>query len=106
MPSLSGVLLWVVLLPRLYLYKINTLICSNGGGGENRTRVRRPSTVRTTCLAWLFGSRLASANRQADARPVASTDLHGQATRPYREADVNDAAPVDRFGLRLVCSRA
>jgi hypothetical protein len=68
-----------------------------GGGGENRTRVRKPYTVRTTCLAWSFGSRLASAGRQADAQPVASTDPHGQATRPRREADVNDAAPVDRL---------
>ena len=27
-----------------------------GGGGGNRTRVRRPSTVRTTCLAWFFNA--------------------------------------------------
>ena len=67
-----------------------------GGGGGNRTRVRKPSTVRTTCLAWSFGSRLAPAGRQAGAQPVASTDPHGQATRPCREADVNDAAPVSR----------
>ncbi len=64
-----------------------------GGGGGNRTRVREPSTVRTTCLAWLFELRLAPANRQADARLAASTDLPGQAARPGREADVNDAAP-------------
>ena len=25
-----------------------------GGGGGNRTRVRKPSTGSTTCLAWLF----------------------------------------------------
>jgi len=65
----------------------------NGGGGGNRTRVRKPSTVRTTCLAWLFGSRLASANRQADAQPAASTDPRGKAAIPRREADVNDTAP-------------
>ncbi len=65
-----------------------------GGGGGNRTRVRKPSTVRTTCLAWSFESRLAPANRQADAQPVASTDPHSQATRPCREADVNDTAPL------------
>jgi len=29
---------------------------SIGGGGGNRTRVRRPSTVRTTCLAWFFNA--------------------------------------------------
>ena len=74
----------------------------DGGGGENRTRVRKPSTVRTTCLAWLFESRLAPANRQAGAQPVASTDPQGQATRPCREADENDAAPVDGLGLRLI----
>ena len=60
----------------------------------DRTRVRKPSTVRTTCLAWLFGIRSAPANRQADASLAASTDPHGQAARPCREADVNDAAPV------------
>src|SRR5207248_6003879 len=64
-----------------------------GGGGGNRTRVRKPYTVRTTCLAWLFELRLASANRQALARLAASTDRAGQAARPAREADVNDAAP-------------
>jgi len=37
-------------------------------GGRNRTRVRKPSTVRTTCLAWLFELRLGPANRQADPR--------------------------------------
>ena len=66
----------------------------SGGGGGNRTRVRKPYTVRTTCLAWLFEFRLAPANRQADARPAASTDP--RAKRPGRggEADVNDAAPL------------
>ena len=59
----------------------------------DRTRVRKPSAVRTTCLAWRFGSRLAPAHRQADARPAASTDPPGQAARPGGEADVNDAAP-------------
>src|SRR5258707_15281036 len=63
-----------------------------GGGGGNRTRVRKPYTVRTTCLAWLFELRLAPANRQADARLAASTDLHGEAATPRGEADVNDAA--------------
>src|SRR5690348_16281615 len=65
----------------------------SGGGGGNRTRVRKPYTVRTTCLAWLFELRLAPANRQADARLAASTDPAGQAARPAGEADVNDAAP-------------
>src|SRR5690606_5711127 len=63
-----------------------------GGGGGNRTRVRKSSTVRTTCLAWSFGSRLAPAGRQAGAQPVASTFARGQATRPRARADVNDAA--------------
>src|SRR3954468_17162758 len=35
-----------------------------GGGGGNRTRVRKPYTVRTTCLARLFELHLARANRQ------------------------------------------
>jgi hypothetical protein len=52
------------------------------------------------CLARSFGSRLAPANRQADARPVASTDPHGQATRLRGEADVNGAAPVVESSLR------
>ena len=77
-----------------------------GGGGGNRTRVRKPSTVRSTCLAWLFGSRLAPANRQAGAQPVASTDPRGQATKPRRVADVNDTAPFEQLGLRLVAHRA
>src|SRR6266850_4555115 len=63
-----------------------------GGGGGNRTRVRKSFTGRPTYLAWSFGSRLAPAGRQADAQPVASTDAHGQATRPCTAADVNDAA--------------
>ena len=65
---------------------------SNGGGGGNRTRVRKSSAVRPTYLAWSFGSRLAPAGRQADAQPVASTDARGQATKPRTGADVNDAA--------------
>ncbi len=65
-----------------------------GGGGGNRTRVRKPCTVRTTCLASPFGSRLAPAGGRADAQPAASTDPHGQAARPCGEADVNDAAPL------------
>ena len=73
--------------------------CLIGGGGGNRTRVRKSSTVRTTCLAWLFGSRLAPANRQAGAQPAASTDPRGKAAIPRREADVNDTAPV-----RLACA--
>src|SRR6185295_2167315 len=75
--------------------------CSGGGGG-NRTRVRRLSAVRTTCLAWLFELRLAPANRQADARLAASTDPPGEAATPGREADVNDAAPLSKLGLRLL----
>src|SRR5688572_4012929 len=70
-----------------------------GGGGGNRTRVREPSTVRTTCLAWLFELRLAPANRQADARLAASTDPPDQAAKPGREADVNDAAPAKQARL-------
>jgi len=77
-----------------------------GGGGGNRTRVRKPYTARTTCLARSFGSRLAPAGRQADAQPVASTDPRGQATRLRREADVNDAAPSNRLGLRLASPSA
>src|SRR4051812_41744959 len=65
-----------------------------GGGGGNRTRVRKPYAVRTTCLAWLFELRLASANRQALARLAASTDPPGEAATPGGEADVNDAAPL------------
>src|SRR5713226_8160459 len=65
---------------------------SIGGGGGNRTRVRKSSAVRPTYLAWSFGSRLAPAGRQADAQPVASTDARGQATKPRTGADVNDAA--------------
>src|SRR6267154_4208688 len=63
-----------------------------GGGGGNRTRVRKSSAVRPTYLAWSFGSRLAPVGRQADAQPVASTDARGQATKPRTGADVNDAA--------------
>ena len=66
----------------------------------DRTRVRKSYTARTTCLARSFGSRFAPAGRQADARPVTSTDPQGQVTRPSGEADVNDAAPVARSGLR------
>src|SRR6266508_4385735 len=65
---------------------------SDKGNLTDRTRVRKPSTVRTTCLAWLFELRLAPANRQADARLAASTDPPGQAAKPGRGADVNDAA--------------
>ena len=66
---------------------------SGRGDHADRTRVRKPSTVRTTCLAWLFELRLEPANRQADSRLAASTDPPGQAARPGREADENDAAP-------------
>src|SRR5262249_15444093 len=66
---------------------------SDGGGGGNRTRGRKPLTVRTTCLAWLFELHLAPANRQADARLAASTDPPGEAATSGGEADVNDAAP-------------
>src|SRR5438309_11654929 len=69
---------------------------SNGECGGNRTRVRKSSAVRPTYLAWSFGSRLAPADRQAGARPVASTDARGQATRPRTGADENDAAPSHR----------
>src|SRR5688572_21230045 len=68
------------------------LIGGIGGGGGNRTRVRKSSTVRTTCLAWVFELRLGPANRQADPRLAASTDPRGQAAKPWREAGVNDAA--------------
>ena len=71
-----------------------------GGGGGNRTRVRKPYTAGTTCLAWSFESRPAPAGRQADAWPVASTDPPGEATTPGREADVNDAALSDGLPRR------
>ena len=67
---------------------------SGRGDHADRTRVREPYTVRTTCLAWLFELRLAPANRQADARLAASTDPPGEAATPGGEADVNDAAPI------------
>src|SRR5258705_11498401 len=65
---------------------------SDGGGGGNRTRVRKSSAVRPTYLAWSFGSRLAPAGPQAGAQPVASTDARGPATKPRTGAAVNDAA--------------
>src|SRR5947209_3433100 len=79
------------------------LIKGVGGGGGNRTRVRKPYTVRTTCLAWLFELRLASANRQALARLAASTDPPGEAATPGGEADVNDAAPSKQARLAPTC---
>ena len=33
---------------------LNVADANIGGGGGNRTRVRKPSTGSTTCLAWLF----------------------------------------------------
>jgi len=36
------------------LFAAQPWVC--GGGGGNRTRVRKPSTVRTTCLAWFFNA--------------------------------------------------
>src|SRR5882672_2637671 len=77
---------------RLYGRPWTALDWCSGGGGGNRTRVRKSSAVRPTYLAWSFGSRLAPAGRQADAQPVASTDARGQATKPRTGADVNDAA--------------
>ena len=74
-------------------------VSRNGGGGGNRTRVREHYAVRTTCLARSFGSRLAPAGRQADARPAASTDPPGQAARPGGEAGVNGAAPAEQAWL-------
>jgi len=41
-----------------------------GGGGENRTRVRKPSAVGTTCLVSSFGSRSPDAGGQAAGEPV------------------------------------
>src|SRR5712664_1952564 len=41
---------------------------SGKGNLTDRTRVREPSTVRTTCLAWSFEFRLEPADRQADSR--------------------------------------
>src|SRR4051812_35672760 len=35
---------------------LRVVILVVGGGGGNRTRVHGPSTVRTTCLAWLFSA--------------------------------------------------
>src|SRR4030088_2164566 len=76
-------------------------ILQDGGGGGNRTRVRKPYTVRTTCLAWLFEFRLEPANRQADSRLATSTDPPGEGATPGREADANDAALPGKLGLRL-----
>jgi hypothetical protein len=76
------------------------------GNHTDRTRVRKSYTARTTCLSRSFGSRLAPAGRQADAQPVTSTDPHGQVTKPRRGADVNDAAPPDKPGLRPACPSA
>ena len=42
----------------------------DGGGGENRTRVRKHSTVGTTCLVASFGSRPPVAGGQATVGPV------------------------------------
>src|SRR6185295_19026797 len=71
----------------------------NGGGGRNRTAVRKPYTARTTCLARSFGSRLAPAGRQADAQPVASTGSARPSDQTVGEADVNDAAPNEQAWL-------
>ena len=43
---------------------------NSGGGGENRTRVRKHSAVRTTCLVASFVSRPDTADGQAAAGPV------------------------------------
>src|SRR6266481_3486014 len=79
-----------------YWISLDVIERRSGGGGGNRTRVRKSSAVRPTYLAWSFGSRLAPAGRQAGAQPVASTDARGQATRPRTGADENDAAPSHR----------
>ena len=39
-------------------YKLLNLINKNGGGGGNRTRVRKHSTQASTCVAWVFNFRL------------------------------------------------
>src|SRR5207247_8839843 len=59
----------------------------DGGGGLNRTAVRKSSAVRPTYLAWSFGSRLAPAGRQGDPQPVASSDARGTATKTRTGAD-------------------
>ena len=41
-----------------------------GGGGENRTRVRKHSTVGTTCLASSLTSHSSQADGQAQEEPV------------------------------------
>jgi len=46
------------------------VVVRDGGGGENRTRVRKPSTVGTTCLVASFGSRFPDAGGQAAGKPV------------------------------------
>ena len=79
---------------------------SSRGDHIDRTRVRKSSTVRTTCLAWLIELRFASANRQADARLAASTDPRSQAAKPRRGAGENDAAPLSELGLRLLHLKA
>ncbi len=53
-----------------------------GGGGGNRTRVQKPYTVGTTCLARSFGSRLRVAEEQATHQPVTLDLGPGQVTRP------------------------
>jgi len=74
---------------------------SGRGNRTDRTRVRKSYTFGTTCLARSFGSRLAPAGRQADAQPVASTDPHGQATRPWERLMSMTLHRISRLGLRL-----
>jgi hypothetical protein len=74
---------------------------SDKGNLTDRTRVRKPYTVRTTCLAWSFEFRLEPADRQAGSRLATSTDPPGEGATPGREADVNDAALPGKLGLRL-----
>jgi hypothetical protein len=65
-------------------------------------RVDLPPTSRTREVRSRAGGfRLENANRRAFSRLAASTDPPGEAATPGREADVNDAAPPGKFGLRL-----
>src|SRR5664279_610022 len=50
--------------------RVGAVVLADGGGGENRTRVRKHSTVRTTCLVASFGSRPIDAGGQAATGPV------------------------------------
>jgi len=50
--------------------RVGAVIAAGGGGGENRTRVRKHSTVGTTCLVAPFGSRPPAADGRAAGEPA------------------------------------